>query len=297
MDQNPPTVSVIIPTYNSSGTLRLSLESALRQDFSDLEVWVVGDGCTDDSAAVVESFGDSRAHWINLPVNSGTPSKPRDEALRHATGRLIAYLGHDDLWFPWHLSGLVDCIDKTLADLVYSICVCVEPSGASAVLTMPDRPWDQRQGISPSNWLHRRHLYDQIGPWIAAVKLGDDRDFLARAHAADARLEFREDVSVLKFPAAAWKMYARISDLPQTAYMEALRRDPAQLRLDLLLDLARAMSRQPVAMTQGIVPLPGPLRTLLEWSLDRYGRRRWPLNDFLYGRWRHAAGLTRDKVH
>jgi teichuronic acid biosynthesis glycosyltransferase TuaG len=101
MHGNSPLVSVIIPTFNSSRTLKWSLESVLRQDMSDLDVWVVGDGCTDDSAVVVDSFGDPRVHWINLPVNSGTPSKPRDEGLRHAHGRLIACLGHDDLWFPW----------------------------------------------------------------------------------------------------------------------------------------------------------------------------------------------------
>ena len=291
MSHNSPTVSVIIPTFNSSGTLRLSLETVLRQDFTDLEVWVVGDGCTDDSAAVVESFSDSRVHWINLPVNSGTPSKPRDKALRHATGRLIAYLGHDDLWFPWHLTELVECIDKTGADLVYSMCVSVAPTGARNVLTLPDKPWDPRQGISPSNWLHRRELSDRVGGWSSGVKLGDDRAFLARACAANARLEFRRQVSALKFPAAEWRMYEHTSNLPQTSYMEAMRRDAAQLRLDLLLDLAQVTSPQANPLSPNALPLPAPLRGLIEWSFDRYGRQRWPVNDFLYWRWRRGAGL------
>jgi glycosyltransferase involved in cell wall biosynthesis len=293
--QQTPTVSVIIPTYNSRGTLRLSLESVLLQEFSDLEVWVVGDGCTDDSAAVVELSGDPRAHWINLPVNSGTPSKPRDEALRHATGRLIAYLGHDDLWFPWHLAELVDCIEKTRADLVYSMGVGVTPAGAGAVFTIPTRPWDQRQPITPSNWLHKRELSDRVGGWSTGVKLGDDREFLVRALAAGARLEFRRQITALKFPAGSWKMYARTANFPQTAYVEAMRRDAAQLRLDLLLDVAEARSKQPMRKPRGRIPLPGPLRALVEWSLDRYGRQRWPVNDFMYRRWRRSAGLGGEK--
>ena len=87
MVEETPAVTVIIPTYNSSGTLRLTLETVLLQDFDDFEVWVVGDGCTDDSETVVSSFGDKRFHWVNLPVNSGTPSVPRNEALRRARGR------------------------------------------------------------------------------------------------------------------------------------------------------------------------------------------------------------------
>ena len=114
MTEKSPIVTVIIPTYNSSGTLRLSLETVLQQDFTDYEIWVIGDNCSDDSEAVVMSFRDKRVQWINLSVNSGTPSVPRNEGLRRARGRFIAYLGHDDLWFPWHLSQLVDCIEHLL---------------------------------------------------------------------------------------------------------------------------------------------------------------------------------------
>ncbi len=59
---HPVPVSVIIPTYNSSRTLRMTLESVLAQDFQDFEVQVLGDGCTDDSEAVVAAFGDPRIH-------------------------------------------------------------------------------------------------------------------------------------------------------------------------------------------------------------------------------------------
>ena len=99
-----PIVSVIIPTYNCSGLLRQSVESVLLQEMDDFELWVIGDGCTDDSRKVVEGFGDPRVFWHNLRTNSGGPGTPRNEGLRRARGQYVAYLGHDDLWFPWHLS-------------------------------------------------------------------------------------------------------------------------------------------------------------------------------------------------
>jgi len=68
-----PQVTVIIATYNSSGMLQLTLQTVLRQDMSDFEVWVVGDGCTDDSERVVASFDDRRLKWTNLARNSGGP--------------------------------------------------------------------------------------------------------------------------------------------------------------------------------------------------------------------------------
>src|SRR5687767_9571386 len=107
-----PLVSVIVATYNSRATLACALDSVRQQDFQDFEVWVVGDACTDGSHEVVEALGDPRFHWINRETNSGTQSAPNADGLRRASGRYVAYLGHDDLWFPWHLSTLIAAIER-----------------------------------------------------------------------------------------------------------------------------------------------------------------------------------------
>lgn len=295
MTEQSPTVTVIIPTYNSSGTLRLSLETVLRQDFVDFEVWVVGDGCTDDSEMIVSSFNDKRLHWVNLPVNSGTPSMPRNEALRRARGRLVAYLGHDDLWFPWHLSELVDCIETSDYDLAFSLGMMLGPEGVFGTFTLPKTAWDGRTAISPSNWLHRKNLIKTVGPWSTTIRIGDDQDFLQRVLAAKARLGFRRQLSVLKFPSVLWRMYSLTSNFPQSSYVEAMRHNASELRLELLLNLAKAMSMRKPVLPRGTIRLPGPLRALIEWSLDLYGRQRWPLNNFLYWYWRRSSGLTGKK--
>ncbi len=295
MTEQRPTVTVVIPTYNSSGTLRLSLETVLWQDFVDFEVWVVGDGCTDDSKTIVSSFGDTRVHWVNLSVNSGTPSMPRNEALRRARGRLVAYLGHDDLWFPWHLSELVDCIEKSSCDLAFSLGVMLGPEGAVGTFTLPKTAWDRKAAISPSNWLHRKNLIEVVGPWSSTIRIGDDRDFLHRVLAAKARLGFRRQISVLKFPSMLWRMYSLTSNFPQSPYVETMRHNASELGLELLLDLARAMSQWGPVLPTGTVRLPGPLRALIRWFFDLYGRQRWPLNNFLYWYWRRSSGLTGKK--
>jgi hypothetical protein len=104
-----PLVTVVIPTWNWSSVLPWSIASVRAQTMADLELLVIGDGCTDDSADVVAAArgGDRRVRWINLATNAGTQVAPNNEGLRRARGTFIAYLGHDDLWLPSHLERLV----------------------------------------------------------------------------------------------------------------------------------------------------------------------------------------------
>src|SRR3954468_6377757 len=107
-----PTVSVIISTYNWSSVLRYAITSVLAQTFSDFELIVVGDCCTDDSEAVVRSFDDQRVGWHNLAQNCGSQFGPNNHGLSLARGPYIAYLGHDDLWHQDHLARLVCGIES-----------------------------------------------------------------------------------------------------------------------------------------------------------------------------------------
>ena len=85
-----PAVTVIIPTFNWCSVLPFSIGSVLRQTFTDFELLVVGDACTDDSEAVVSAVGDTRVRWINLTTHVGHQSGPNNAALRGARGRLVA---------------------------------------------------------------------------------------------------------------------------------------------------------------------------------------------------------------
>jgi glycosyltransferase involved in cell wall biosynthesis len=296
MPQQNPTVTVIIPTYNSSATLRLALESALVQDLSDLEIWVVGDACTDESAGVVISIQDARVHWVNLAVNSGGPAAPRNEGLLHARGRYIAYLGHDDLWFPDHISGLVDTLGSTKSDFGYSLGVCVGPRGVTHAYTVAEKPALWARPLSPSNWMHRRDLINRIGPWNVRVRLGHDAEFLQRILDAQVRPVYRPRLSAIKFPAEAWRMYDLKSDpLPQEPYLAALRSDPGALRAELLTQAATLFADCNTLTKSSALGLPAPLRILARKACDLYGRQRWPLNGILYRLWRRRAGVSRKR--
>lgn len=291
MTASRPQVSVIVPTYNCSGPLRLTLQTVAMQDLEDFEVWVIGDGCTDGSSDVVASLGDCRFRWVNREENSGGPSRPRNEALRRASGEYIAYLGHDDLWFPWHLSSLTSHIGATGASLACSLGALIAPCGAYASFSLPagGRP-TERTAISPSNWMHGQDLTGRIGLWSTRLRTGDDREFLGRVRTAGLLVSTSRQLSVLKFPAGAWRMYALRRDYPQTTYVEAMRDDPQALRDRVLVDLALSFAQRGSANTARSEAL-SAFRQLASRVVLLYGRTRWPVDWILYRRWRRRAGL------
>lgn len=96
-------VSVVIATYNRGGLLPETLESVLRQRFTNYELIVVDDGSTDGTAAVVQSYGD-RVRYFHQE-NRG-PSAARNLGVRHASGSWISIQDSDDLCAPDHLETL-----------------------------------------------------------------------------------------------------------------------------------------------------------------------------------------------
>ena len=97
-----PKVSVVIPTYNAAKYLPSAIESALSQDYKNLEILIVDDGSTDDTPTVVGRYG-KYVEYIRLESNGGGPARPRNIGIRAASGDYIALFDSDDLMLPGKL--------------------------------------------------------------------------------------------------------------------------------------------------------------------------------------------------
>jgi glycosyltransferase involved in cell wall biosynthesis len=97
-------ISVIIPAHNAGRFIRRTLDSVLGQTHRALDVVVVDDGSTDDTAVAVQEIAhrDPRVRLFRTP-NRGV-SAARNLAIAEARGDLIAPVDADDLWHPEKLA-------------------------------------------------------------------------------------------------------------------------------------------------------------------------------------------------
>jgi GT2 family glycosyltransferase len=116
----PPLVSAITPTYNRAHVLLRAIRSVLDQDVPDLELLIIDDGSTDDTARIVAALTDRRLRYCRFETNRGIGAA-RHLGVARSRGRLIAFLDSDDAWRPGKLGKVVSAFARYPGvDLIFS---------------------------------------------------------------------------------------------------------------------------------------------------------------------------------
>jgi glycosyltransferase involved in cell wall biosynthesis len=245
-----PLVSVVLATYNWSSVLRYSIRSVLWQTYPNLELLVIGDGCTDDSEQVVASFGDRRVRWHNLESNSGSQAIPNNKGLELATGKYVAYLGHDDVWHPKHLATMVAHLQRESADFAYGLAEVLGPPGSRirALSGLAQVPLPLGTWLPPTSLVHEAALARRIGGWRTWEEGGmaPDINFLGRVQGEGARMIQVPAMTAFKFPAALRSnVYRERPSHEQRAYVTRMERERLFIERELAaLALARLSPRR-----------------------------------------------------
>jgi hypothetical protein len=183
-------VSILLPTHNRSDVVPLAIDSLLAQSFTDFEVLVCGDGCTDSTAEVVSRYvaADARVRWFDLPKGMGLGYANRNTVLREARGELIAFMAHDDLVTSDHLALLVQAMEDPGAHFVYTDAAWVGREGiiVPAVFHLQDRV--MREEYFANRWsrlpsscvMHRREAFEKVGFWNDQMPRGGDLELWTR---------------------------------------------------------------------------------------------------------------------
>jgi glycosyltransferase involved in cell wall biosynthesis len=196
-------VSVIIPCYNAARYLGETLESVGRQTWPNLEVVVVDDGSTDDSARIVDSF--ERLSPVVIRQSNRGQTAALNVGLAHATGDFVQYLDADDLIDPdkiaIQVSRLADapgCVASARWGRFYS-----RPEDARFETETVSRDLDsldwlvesRADGLGmmfPALWLVPMPIVRAAGPWCEDLTLNNDAEYFTRVLLAADRVLFCE---------------------------------------------------------------------------------------------------------
>jgi Glycosyl transferase family 2 len=213
-DEDEPLVSIIITTYTNWPLLRdRCLPSVIAQTYPHWEAIVVGDAAPDEARQVVESFGDARIRFVNLPYRGPYPEDPRDAwhmsgtgpwntGLALARGSWIGANSDDDALRPNSIEALLQHARTTRAEVPYG-CMDARTPDAPGQLVGVFPPVAGQWGMQAS-LLHAglRFLPLQPSDWVFDVP--NDVSLLDRMLRIGVRFSFLDEAVVDYYPSRLW---------------------------------------------------------------------------------------------
>lgn len=176
-------VSVIIPTFNREVLICEALASIEQLRWSDVEVIIVDDGSTDDTAAAISSIRSAGYRWpldyIWQP-NAG-PGAARNAGRRRARGKYVYHLDSDDLVSPCAFEDMIPAMHRATANFAVGIVENTDRAG-NRLAHQPFSTHAINEGdILGSSWythaaVYRRECLDRIGGYNESLRTGEDTE-------------------------------------------------------------------------------------------------------------------------
>ncbi|MBV9673223.1 MAG: glycosyltransferase [Verrucomicrobia bacterium] len=183
-------ISVVTACLNRRDLVKDAVESALRQNYPQVEHWIIDGGSTDGTLSMLERYPHLRV--LSEP-DSGIYDA-WNKGIARSTGDLIAFLNTDDLFEPGAFQSCVALLERNSdADLVSGGCQIFRDNEVEMHRYCDTRRYalslrNVTLGLPIINGrFFRRSVFNRIGLFDAEYRLSSDRDFLIRAALADLR--------------------------------------------------------------------------------------------------------------
>lgn len=181
-------ISVITATFNSGKTLCDTIESVLRQSYTNIEHIIVDGGSKDDTIGIIKRYEpryEGRLKWISEPDRGIYDAMNKGIAM--ATGDVIGILNSDDFYTsPDVAARLAETLERTDADAVYGDIHYVNDENLEKCVryysSRKFRRWKMRLGWMPAHpsFYCRKSIYEKYGSFDISFKIGADFENLLR---------------------------------------------------------------------------------------------------------------------
>jgi len=217
LKNNKPTIAAIMPVYNGERFLRESIQSVLDQTLFPHEFFIIDDGSTDRSHAIIDEMCSKYPiTFIKKEKNSGQ-SASRNFGVKQCKSDLIALIDQDDRWYPNHLEELAKPFQERSGGLplgwAYSDFDDIDESGLIIARSFVNRPTIQNpkrdlvqflvQGAvtQPSATLISRAAFEAVGGFDENLSGFEDEDLFLRMFRANF------DNVYIPQPHSQWRIY------------------------------------------------------------------------------------------
>jgi glycosyltransferase involved in cell wall biosynthesis len=180
-DKEAPALTVVVPVFNIEDYLDDCLKSLAKQTLQDMEVLVVNDASTDNSAAIIDKWSrkDRRIRRIDHQVNKGL-LQSRLTGVRQARGKYIGHADGDDWVDPVMFERMIEKVVEEKADIVQCGYSMVYPQREKQILAKTINPkmftdvlssFLDLNGVSNSMWnkICRREIWISAMPYLPDI--------------------------------------------------------------------------------------------------------------------------------
>jgi glycosyltransferase involved in cell wall biosynthesis len=182
-------VSVVIATFNMGRYLPQAVQSVLSQTYTNVEILIIDDGSTDDTAQIIRRWEQDERVRVYRQSNGGQ-AQARNRGVALSKGRYVAFLDADDEWLSHKLSRQMPLFANPQVGVVYSEYECMDGEGRA----LPKPPTRMYRGrvtaallidnfVSFQTAVVRRECLERHGAFDESVRMGDDYDLWLRLSA------------------------------------------------------------------------------------------------------------------
>jgi len=173
-----PLISVIIPVFNGEQFIAEAIDSVLQQGYDPLEIIVIDDGSTDNTAEVVKGFSGNI--FYHYQINAGIATA-RNKGLELAGGEWIGFIDADDVWLDNKLNLQAGILSQNPdIEMVIGFLLPLPFENRNDVTEKQIKTGKIALALQLGSTLIRKSVFDQIGGFDTELKLAEDSDWFFR---------------------------------------------------------------------------------------------------------------------
>lgn len=184
---NNPLVSIVLPVYNGEKYLETSINSCIKQTYTNWELLIIDDGSTDRSAEIAKHYEsiDKRIHYHKNEKNLRLP-RTLNRGFTLSKGEYLTWTSDDNYYREQAIEKMVNALESGAGEFVFADCSIINENGDETGATSAPEDYYHAiwgKALVGACFMYTRNVYECIGEYDPNVFLCEDYDYWLRIFA------------------------------------------------------------------------------------------------------------------